>query len=231
MEEWKELYWIDKRYKVSNTGIIMRKEKQLKLGLRKGYRYVSILRKKYSVHRLVAQAFIPNPNNYPEIDHIDGNPENNRVENLRWVTRQQNELNPVTRERISASLKGRIITDDMKIKISNSLKGRKQSRETIEKRRLKLKGRKRPQYIRDILLKANIGRKANDETRKRMRIARSTYRSPNCKKVYSIDVNTGIINEFECKLDAANSLGISEYKLNKLLDKDIIKEHKLWKTK
>lgn len=55
------------------------------------------------MHRLVASAFIPNPNNYPEIDHKDGNPSNNIVDNLRWVTRQQNELNPITRERISNS--------------------------------------------------------------------------------------------------------------------------------
>ena len=231
MEEWKDISWIDKRYKVSNTGIIIRNGKQLKPGLRKGYRFVSILRKKYCVHRLVALAFIPNPNNYPEIDHIDGNLENNRADNLRWVTRQQNELNPITRKRLSSSLKGRIITDDMRIKISNTLKGRKQSFETIEKRRLKLKGRKRPQYIRDILLKANIGRKVSEETRNKMRIARSKHRSQHCQKVYSVDVITGIINEFECKLDAANSLGISRYKLNKLLDTDIIKEHKLWKTK
>ena len=53
------------------------------------------------VHRLVADAFIPNPNNYPFIDHIDGNPANNNAENLRWCTRSMNMLNPITRERNS----------------------------------------------------------------------------------------------------------------------------------
>lgn len=42
------------------------------------------------VHRLVAQAFLPNPNNFPEVDHIDDNPKNNKASNLQWVTRQQN---------------------------------------------------------------------------------------------------------------------------------------------
>jgi len=46
--------------------------------------------KKFLVHRLVALHYIPNPNNYPEIDHIDRNTQNNHVSNLRWVTNQEN---------------------------------------------------------------------------------------------------------------------------------------------
>lgn len=42
------------------------------------------------VHRLVAEAFIPNPDNLPEVDHIDNNPQNNNVNNLQWVSREQN---------------------------------------------------------------------------------------------------------------------------------------------
>lgn len=56
--------------------------------------YVSLGRgnKKY-IHQLVAQAFIPNPNNFTEIDHIDGNGINNNVNNLQWVTHQENMAN------------------------------------------------------------------------------------------------------------------------------------------
>jgi hypothetical protein len=56
----------------------------------KGYLYVEIGRRKYKVHRLVAKYFIPNPNNLPQVNHIDCNKENNCVENLEWCTNHYN---------------------------------------------------------------------------------------------------------------------------------------------
>ena len=55
----------------------------------------------YSVHQLVARAFIPNPNGYTEVNHIDENKGNNSVSNLEWCTHQQNIMSGSCRERFS----------------------------------------------------------------------------------------------------------------------------------
>lgn len=89
-------------YFISNEGRVMNtkynKIKYLKPGRnQKGYLHVSLCKnnkgKTHTIHRLVAEAFIDNPNNYPQIDHIDGNRANNDISNLRWVTNQQNCFN------------------------------------------------------------------------------------------------------------------------------------------
>ena len=73
--------------------------------------------KKYMINRLVAQAFLPNPDNLPEVNHKDEDKTNNKVENLEWCTRAYN-----------LTYNGRAE------KVGKKLRGRKQSEEHIKKR-------------------------------------------------------------------------------------------------
>lgn len=72
------------------------------------------------LHRIVAELFIPNPDNKPYIDHINTITTDNRVENLRWVTNSENMLNPITRKKMSQSLKIVMNTEIVKQKLSVS---------------------------------------------------------------------------------------------------------------
>lgn len=81
-------------YEVSSFGNVRRGERILKAGCSSHYLCISLFRenkrKRFSVHRLVAKAFIPNPDNKSQVNHIDGNKLNNHVSNLEWITHLEN---------------------------------------------------------------------------------------------------------------------------------------------
>lgn len=93
-EIWKTIKGFE-NYQVSNHGRIKRNEKILKpIKSRNGYLHIFLYSKGKSkqllVHRIVANAFIENKNNFKEINHIDGNKQNNAIDNLEWCTRKEN---------------------------------------------------------------------------------------------------------------------------------------------
>lgn len=109
MESYKSVFG---KYEVSNNGNVRNSKTGRVLSQQTdkcGYRVVCLCennkRHMIKVHRLVAQAFIPNDDNKPQIDHIDGNKENNVSTNLRWATPKENINNPITRPRHLAKIK------------------------------------------------------------------------------------------------------------------------------
>ena len=96
-EDWKDIKGYEGLYQVSNLGRVMTvKSKRLrKINMtHDGYCKINLSSNGEShwfrVHRLVAQAFIPNPEHKPEVNHIDEDKTNNNVDNLEWVTRKEN---------------------------------------------------------------------------------------------------------------------------------------------
>lgn len=100
MEEiWKDIEGYEGLYQVSNQGRVRSyksgKETILKNTIRgDGYQFVSLCNKSKPkqayIHKLVAQYFIPNPNNLPIVNHKDCNPSNNSIENLEWCSYSYN---------------------------------------------------------------------------------------------------------------------------------------------
>lgn len=105
-EIWKDIRGYEGLYQVSNLGRVKSLERLDRMGREiktkilsqsdngNGYSYVGLYKdkkgKKVGVHRLVAQMFIPNPNNLPQVNHLDEDKYNNKIDNLAWVTNKEN---------------------------------------------------------------------------------------------------------------------------------------------
>jgi hypothetical protein len=111
-EIWKEIDSFD-NYKVSNLGNVRNEKRGNILKGRKsthGYFQVRLCKygekKNHFIHRLVAQAFIPNPDGKPCVDHIFNNIIDNRVQSLRWCTKEENGRNAQLSSRNTSGSKG-----------------------------------------------------------------------------------------------------------------------------
>ena len=137
MEKWKNVVGYEGLYEVSDIGRVKnsRTNHILSPGISQGYYYVALYkdgaRKNKQVHRLVAEVFIENKDNYPLINHKDENKKNNVVENIEWCTYlYNNTYNGISSSR-SKKLRGRptwnkgkTMSDSFRQKVSDGMKRR-----------------------------------------------------------------------------------------------------------
>lgn len=187
--EWFDIPGFEGRYKINKCGEILSLEHSLWNGrcYRKipekvltwryccGYAYARLFyttrhfRQAY-IHRLVAETFIPNPENKPTVNHKDGNKLNNNVDNLEWATHSEN-MQHAFKTGLNHSTKGHKVSEETKRKISESLKGEKNgmygrhhseiSRQKIKEHHYDCSGKNNSMY----------GKRHSEETKRKMREA------------------------------------------------------------
>ena len=136
IEIWKDIKNFEQIYQVSNLGRVksLARYVNIKGGSQRlvkecilvpvltsnGYLKVSlnnVTRKTFNIHRLVAEAFIPNPDNKPQVNHIDENKLNNSVDNLEWMSAKDNNNHGSRNKRIQKAL-SRAVTDGVNVYMS-----------------------------------------------------------------------------------------------------------------
>lgn len=116
-EDWRPIPGFEGLYMVSSLGRVASVQfhgknnfKLMSLTDIDGYKFVKLRNWKksiegsYSVHRLVASTFLENPEGKEEVDHLDTNPSNNKVSNLKWTTHLENQRNPITNNRLKSNM-------------------------------------------------------------------------------------------------------------------------------
>lgn len=158
-EIWKDIEGYEGLYQISSLGRVRRIKggkgtasgRILKSFANSGYffvgLYVNSKQKHIGVHRLVAEAFIPNPDNKSEVNHINGNKHDNRIVNLEWVTPSEN-MQHAWRTGLTKGRTGKNPTEETRKKLSEAskrIKGSIYVNNGIENRRI------RPEKLQEFL--------------------------------------------------------------------------------
>ena len=229
MEIWKDIEGYECRYEVSSHGRIRTKDRWVRIGrkdtyeskghLIKGYRgkYHKVtfslgnVKSTFSVHRLVAKAFIPNVFNKPHINHIDGDKMNNKVDNLEWVTHaenmahaKENDLNEGTRKPVAQyNLNGEFIRSFKSINEASEVTGLNYSGiRGAAQRKAKSSGgfiwREYTSGEDDLIIKEKI-----------------TGAKDGKKEVHQYTKDGEYIRSFDSMIEASESVGVSIYAISK----------------
>lgn len=264
-EIWKPILGFEGMYEISNLGHVKSLARMVPTGNKGGFRkiegrilpqrinrsgYYTVNLNKHSitkckfVHRLIAEAFIPNPENKPFIDHINTVRTDNRIENIKWATAKENSNNELTKKRVNISTHTKEVTR----KKLDTLKknGRYNAPHGVDQytldgkyiasyesykeahRKTGVRTSSISEYCRGLRLKAGnyVWRNEGDELGEIMKPRN------NKKKVLQYDKKTGtFIKEWDCLQDAAKSINILSSSLSRSIRRGTFRGPFIWKYK